>query len=163
MKFFELDEVYTYIPRNILIQFLNTKKENFNEKSQYLIKEYILQLIKLFDFLCLIIVNKNEESKKIYGMKYISLRNQVQKERNTQNNLIIKKMIIDRSEAEAKKLMEKWNKKTVLETRKNDLESKPKIKKRIIDGIIKEKKEKNTKMIKKSDEFAEFNAIIEEE
>ena len=163
LKFFELDEVYTYIPRNILIQFLNTKKENFNEKSQYLIKEYILQLIKLFDFLCLIIVNKNEESKKIYGMKYISLRNQVQKERNAQNNLIIKKMIIDRSEAEAKKLMEKWNKKTVLETRKNDLESKPKIKKRIIDGIIKEKKEKNTKMIKKSDEFAEFNAIIEEE
>ena len=111
------------------------------------------------------IVNKNAESKKMHGMNYIRLRNKVQKERNMHNNYITKKMLTDRREAEAKKLMEKWNRKTVLETRKSDLESKPKSKKKIIDGIIKKKKEKdiNKKIGKENDEWAEYNSIIEEE
>ena len=164
LKFFELDEVYNYIPHDILIQLLKTKKEYFYESNQYQIKEYTLQLIKLFEFLCQMIVNKNEESKKLHGMNYIRIRNEVQKERNIHNNHIIKKMLTDRREAEAKRLMEKWNRKTVL-TRKNDLESQTKPKKKIIDEIIKEKKEKdiNKKKVKENDEWAEYNSIIEEE
>jgi len=165
LNFFEMYEVYNYIPHQILIQLLRIKKEHFYEANQYLIKGYTLQLIKLFEFICQMIVNKNAESKKMHGMNYIRLRNEVQKERNMHNNYITKKMLTDRREAEAKKLMEKWNRKTVLETRKSDLESKPKSKKKIIDGIIKKKKEKdiNKKIGKENDEWAEYNSIIEEE
>ena len=52
-------------------------------------------------------------------------------------------MLDERNEAAAKKLKEKWNKKTVLERRKLGLFSKPILKKSMSTEIIKEKKQKD--------------------
>ena len=55
INIFDLDEVYNYIPRENLVQLLRTKKENFNNNNQYLIKVYTLQLLKLYTYFCEII------------------------------------------------------------------------------------------------------------
>ena len=66
-------------------------------------------------------------------------------------------MLDDRREAATKKLMEKWNKKAVLETRKSDLFSKPNFKKNMSMENIKEKIEKV------DEEQEEYNLLVEEE
>ena len=139
LKLFDPDEAYIYIPYDILKQILRTKKEYFNENNQYIIKEYTLKLIKLYEFFCEFILNKNEENKIRYKDKYIKIKDEVQIERKIYNTKIIKKMLNDRREAAARKLMEKWNKKAVLETRKSDLFSKPIFRKNLSMENIKEK------------------------
>ena len=157
LKLFDLDEVHIYIPYDILKLILRTKKENFNENNQYIIKEYTLKLIKLYEFICEFILNKNEENKIHYKDKYTKIKDEVQIERKIYNTKIIKKMLDDRREAATKKLMEKWNKKTVLETRKSDLFSKPNFKKNMSMENIKEKIEKV------DEEQEEYNLLVEEE
>ena len=156
LKLFDLDEAYIYIPYDILKQILRTKKEYFNENNQYIIKEYTLKLIKLYEFFCEFILNKNEENKIRYKDKYIKIKDKVQIERKIYNTKIIKKMLNERREAAARKLMEKWNKKAVLETRKSDLFSKPIFRKNLSMENIKEK-------IENVDEEDEYNLLVEEE
>ena len=156
LKLFDLDEAYVYIPYDILKQILRTKKEYFNENNQYIIKEYTLKLIKLYEFFCEFILNKNEENKIRYKDKYIKIKDEVQIERKIYNTKIIKKMLNERREAAARKLMEKWNKKAVLETRKSDLFSKPIFRKNMSMENIKEK-------IENVDEEDEYNLLVEEE
>jgi len=156
LKLFDLDEAYVYIPYDILKQILRTKKEYFNENNQYIIKEYTLKLIKLYEFFCEFILNKNEDNKIRYKDKYIKIKDKVQIERKIYNTKIIKKMLNERREAAARKLMEKWNKKAVLETRKSDLFSKPIFRKNLSMENIKEK-------IENVDEEDEYNLLVEEE
>ena len=156
LKLFDLDEAYIYIPYDILKQILRTKKEYFNENNQYIIKEYTLKLIKLYEFFCEFILNKNEDNKIRYKDKYIKIKDKVQIERKIYNTKIIKKMLNERREAAARKLMEKWNKKAILETRKSDLFSKPIFRKNLSMENIKEK-------IENVDEEDEYNLLVEEE
>ena len=157
LKLFDLEEAYIYIPRENLKQILMTKKEYFHENNQNQIKEYTLRLLKLYEFICQFIINKNKESKNLYKVKFNKLKEEVQIERKIYNLNIINKMLNDRREAAAKKLKEKWNKKTVLETRKLDLFTKPILKKNFSTENIKEKIEKV------DEEEDEYNLLVEEE
>ena len=47
LNFFEMYEVYNYIPHQILIQLLRIKKEQFYETNQYLIKVAVYSLYPL--------------------------------------------------------------------------------------------------------------------
>ena len=157
MNLFDLEEINIYIPHEILKQILRTKKEYFHESNQYLIKEYTLKLIKLYEFFYEFIIKKNEESKIKYKNKYNKLKEEVQIERKIYNSNIIKKMLNKRREADAKKLRDKWNKKTVLETRKSDLFTKPNFKKNLSVDNLKKKIEKV------DEEEDEYNLLVEDE
>jgi hypothetical protein len=159
LNLFDSNEVDNYIPQAILNQILMTKKENINENNEQLIKPYTLKLIKLFGFFYEIIINKNNESKKSNPDLYKQLRDQVQRERKIHNTKIIKKMLDEKRDNANKKLMEKWNKKTVLETRKLDLEISSNYNKDIKEEMIAEKKENE----EKEDEYKKYNLLVEDE
>ena len=159
LNLFDLEEVYLYVSYDMLKQILLIKKDYFNDNNQYLIREYTLNLIKLYEYFCQLIINKNEESKNIYKDKYIKFKEEVQIERKKSNTKIIKKMIKNRREADTKKLIEKWNKKTVYETRKKDLDEKPNVRKNMSVEYIKEK-ENLGKIDKK---YEEYNILVEDD
>ena len=159
LNLFDSNEVDNYIPQAILNQILMTKKENINENNEQLIKPYTLKLIKLFGFFYEIIINKNNESKKSNPDLYKQLRDQVQRERKIHNTKIIKKMLDEKRDNANKKLMEKWNKKTVLETRKLDLEISSNYNKDIKEEIIAEKIENE----EKEDEYKKYNLLVDDE
>ena len=158
-KIIDLNEAYNYINHDLLKQLLKTKREYFHENNQFLIKEYTLKLLKLYEFICEFIINKNEESRQKYKEKYIKMRDQVLIERKLYNNKITKKMINDRKEDNAKKLMEKWNRKAVLETRKLGLDNiKNHIKKNRSLEYIREKE-----ILEKVDENSDENNLFFDE
>ena len=158
-KIIDLNEAYNYINHDLLKQLLKTKREYFHENNQFLIKEYTLKLLKLYEFICEFIINKNEESRQKYKEKYIKMRDQVLIERKLYNNKITKKMINDRKEDNAKKLMEKWNRKAVLETRKLGLDNiKNHIKKNRSLEYIREKE-----ILEKVDEDSDENNLFFDE
>ena len=68
-------------------------------------------------------------------------------------------MLDEKRDNANKKLMEKWNKKTVLETRKLDLEISSNYNKDIKEEIIAEKIENE----EKEDEYKKYNLLVEDE
>ena len=143
IKLLDIHEVYTYVSQDILKEILTTRKEYFNDNNKNLIKEYTLKLLKIYELFIQIIVDKDNDSKNLNKDQYNKLKEQIQKEKKIENTTIIKNLLDERNEAAAKKLKEKWNKKTILERRKLGLFSKPILKKSVSTEIIKEKKEKD--------------------
>ena len=143
IKLLDIHEVYTYVSQDILKEILTTKREYFNDNNKNLIKEYTLKLLKIYELFIQIIVDKDNDSKNLNKDQYNKLKEQIQIERKIENTTIIKNLLDERNEAAAKKLKEKWNKKTVLERRKLGLFSKPILKKSVSTEIIKEKKQKD--------------------
>ena len=161
INIFDLDEVYNYIPRENLVQLLRTKKENFNNNNQYLIKVYTLQLLKLYTYFCEIITKIGIENKKLYGDKFYNLRERVIMERKLNNAKIIKKMAEDRRDIEINRLNEKWNRQVNPQNRKSDIEIQPNAKVKIINKTIQKKKQKIKKT--ENDEFNKYNDIFDDE
>ena len=143
IKLLDIHEVYTYVSQDILKEILTTRREYFNDNNKNLIKEYTLKLLKIYELFIQIIVDKDNDSKNLNKDQYNKLKEQIQIERKIENTTIIKNLLDERNEAAAKKLKEKWNKKTVLERRKLGLFSKPILKKSMSTEIIKEKKQKD--------------------
>ena len=143
IKLLDIHEVYTYVSQDILKEILTTKREYFNDNNKNLIKEYTLKLLKIYELFIQIIVDKDNDSKNLNKDQYNKLKEQIQIERKIENTTIIKNLLDERNEAAAKKLKEKWNKKTILERRKLGLFSKPILKKSMSTEIIKEKKQKD--------------------
>ena len=161
IKLFDLDEAYNYIPKENLAQLLSTKKENFNNNNQYLIKVYTLQLLKLYVFFCEIITNISKVNKKLFGQKYYSLREKVVMERKLNNAKIIKKTAEDRRDIEINRLNEKWKRQVNPQNRKLDIDIQPNIKLKIIEKTIQKKKEKEKK--NENNELNKYNEIFDEE
>ena len=143
IKLLDIHEVYIYVSQDILKEILTTRREYFNDNNKNLIKEYTLKLLKIYELFIQIIVDKDNDSKNLNKDQYNKLKEQIQIERKIENTTIIKNLLDERNEAAAKKLKEKWNKKTVLERRKLGLFSKPILKKSMSTEIIKEKKQKD--------------------
>ena len=148
-------------PRENLVQLLRTKKENFNNNNQYLIKVYTLQLLKLYTYFCEIITKIGIENKKLYGDKFYNLRERVIMERKLNNAKIIKKMAEDRRDIEINRLNEKWNRQVNPQNRKSDIEIQPNVKVKIINKTIQKKKQKIKKT--ENDEFNKYNDIFDDE
>ena len=136
IKLLDIHEVYTYVSHDILKEILTTRREYFNDNNKNLIKEYTLKLLKIYELFIQIIVDKDNDSKNLNKDQYNKLKEQIQIERKIENTTIIKNLLDERNEAAAKKLKEKWNKKTVLERRKLGLFSKPILKKSMSTEII---------------------------
>lgn len=143
-KLFNISECEKYLPYNLLISILKTKKEFFNDKNQYLIIDYILQLIKLFEYLCEFILNKNEQYRKNYPSLYKKYNEEIQNERKVSNARTIRKLIEEKREINAKKLFEKWGRKPNVMGRKLDLDIKPfYLERNLSQGNLRGKKREN--------------------
>ena len=120
-KIFNLNDIYHYIPEFILSRILNMKANDFNKKNQFLIGEYSLKLIKLYEFFAESIMNKNKQNKNIDTEQYNKEREKIINERKIYNSKILKEMKKNKRNSSVKELLEKWNKKTVISTRKSDM------------------------------------------
>ena len=117
---FPMEDIYHYIPEGILTQILNTKIDYFNKENQFLINEYTLKLIKLYEFFGEFIKNKNKKLKLKDNVKYAKAREVVLYERKMYNSKIKKKMLFQYRENNLKELKERWNKKIIRDGKKCD-------------------------------------------
>lgn len=124
LKVFPMKDIYHYIPEGILVQILNIKLDYFNQENQFLINDYTLQLIKLFEFFAEFIKNKNAQLKLIYNYKYSKARELVLNERKMFNSKFKNKMLLNNRENNLKELKEKWNKKIIRDSKKYDISTK---------------------------------------
>ncbi len=156
-QIFDPEDIFHYVSQRILFQILDTKIDYFNNNNQYLIKEYSLKLLKLYEFFAEFIMNKNIERKKLNSEIYNKERDKVINERKVYNAKVIKKMFIEKRDNSIKELMDKWNKKTVRNSRNTDIE--------IIQNLDKNEVNKNIKenINKCDDEFGENNLFYEDE
>ena len=156
-KIFDPEDIFHYVSQRILFQILDSKIDYFNNNNQYLIKEYTLKLLKLYEFFAEFIMNKNIERKKLNSEIYNKERDKVINERKVYNAKVIKKMFIEKRDNSIKELLEKWNKKTVRNSRNTDIEINHNLDKNEVNQNIKE----NIKNA--DDEFGENNLFYEEE
>lgn len=156
-KIFDPEDIFHYVSQRILFQILDSKIDYFNNNNQYLIKEYTLKLLKLYEFFAEFIMNKNIERKKLNSEIYNKERDKVINERKVYNAKVIKKMFIEKRDNSIKELLEKWNKKTVRNSRNTDIEINNNLDKNEVNQNIKENN-KNA-----DDEFGENNLFYEEE
>lgn len=152
---FNKDDINHYFPYGLLNQIIQIKRDYFNEDNQYLIREYTIKLLKLYEFFGKFIMNKNEISKINEPKLYMKIRDKVITQRKISNSKNIRKIVEEKNEVSSKKLLEKWNKKIILETRKIDKFSSHDIINKSI--ILKNKDEKNEN---KNDEFENYNLLV---
>ena len=124
LNVFPMKDIYHYIPEGILVQILNVKLDYFNKENQFLINDYTLQLIKLFEFFAEFIKNKNVQLKLIDSNKYSKAREIVLNERKMFNSKIKKKMLLNNRENNLKELKKRWNKKIIRDSKKYDIYTK---------------------------------------
>ena len=149
---FDKDDIYHYVPQNILEPILMLKKEYFNMENKYLINEYTLNLIKLYEFFGHYIINKNIEDKKRNIELYNKVRSKIINERQIFNSNLLKKMLAEKRETSINELIERWNKKIIKIKNKNDAIIKYNLNKRLDD------KNNNHNLKEKDDEFNDNNS-----
>ena len=124
-KIFNIAKGNNYLPFDILFKILKTKLEFFNDKNQYLIIDYVLQLIKLYEYLCEYFMRKDKQYRSLFEAQYKKFNESIQNEKKIYNARLIRKLIDERRENNSKKLIEKWEKKPNIMGRKLDLDIKP--------------------------------------
>ena len=121
---FPIEECNKYLSFDALNEILRTKKEYFNEKNQYLVIEYTLKLIKLYEYLGEFILREAKQYRIKNELLYKKFTEEIQNERKLYNARRMRKLIENKKEEAAKKLIEKW-KKPIISGRKLDLDEKP--------------------------------------
>ena len=153
---FNKEECNRYLPYDLFYEILRTKKESFNDKNQYLIIEYSLKLIKLYEYMGEYILRKSLQLKKSNEKLYKKYVDEIQNERKIYNARRIRKLIENKREEAAKKLIEKWEKKPIINSRKLDLDEKPfYLEKNLNKELLKEKKKKEN-----VDEFEKYKILM---
>ena len=124
-KIFNAAKGNNYLPFDILFRILKTKIDYFNDKNQYLIIEYTLHLIKLYEYLCEYFMRNDNQYRSLFETQYKKYNESIQNEKKIYNARLIRKLIDERREINSKKLIEKWKKKPNVMGRKLDLDIKP--------------------------------------
>ena len=155
---FTKEECNRYLPYDLFLVILRTKKENIDDKNQYLIIEYTLKLIKLYEYIGEYALRKMQEYKKKNEVLYKKYIEEIQNKRKVYNARKIRKLIENKREDAAKKLIEKWKKKPLINGRKLDLDEKPfYLEKKLNQELLKEKKKKEV-----IDEFENYKLLIKD-
>ena len=124
-KIFNAAKGNNYLPFDILFKILRTQLDYFNDKNQYLIIDYILHLIKLYEYLCQYFMRNDKMYRSMFETQYKKYNETIQNEKKIYNARLIRKLIDERRENNSKKLIEKWEKKPNVMGRKLDLDVKP--------------------------------------
>ena len=153
---FSIEDCNKYLPYDLFLEILRTKKENFDDKNQYLIIDYTLKLIKLYEYIGEYILRKTQLYRKNNEAQYKKFTEEIQNERKIDNARKIRKLIDNKREAAAKKLIEKWEKKPIINRRKVDTGEKPfYLIRNLSQQLLKQKKKKEI-----TDEYENYKLLI---
>ena len=120
---FTKEKFYNHINPDYLDEILQySKKLEFNDRNYFLIYDYTLKLLKLYEFICFYVLRKNKEynsDKKnidIIKKEYDKITNQ----RKLENSRTIRRLIENKRINGCKQLIEKWQKNDKYISRKVD-------------------------------------------
>ena len=121
LNYFNLDpkEYQQYLAPEEFINIIKASKEGFNEKNYFLISEYTLKILRLYEFVGNYIIARNNKNKENEGYKnlYQKINDKIQASRKTNNAKNIRKLIDKKREKTGKKLIEKWEKQVFIQNR----------------------------------------------
>ena len=153
IKIFPEKDIYHYIPEGILRQILSIKVEDFTKENQYIINDYTLQLLKLYEYFGEFITNKIEKLKNVDNYVYSKAKEEILNDRKIHNAKFSKKMMNEKRKDTLKELKEKWNKKIIRDSKKYEINIKS--------NLIKNLENKNNdKDLKSVDEEKEANDLL---
>ena len=153
---FSVEDCNKYLPYDLFLEILRTKKEYIDDKNQYLIIDYTLKLIKLYEYIGEYILRKTQLYRKNNEALYKKFTEEIQNERKIDNARKIRKLIDNKREAAAKKLIEKWEKKPIINRRKVDSGEKPfYLVRNLSQQLLKEKRKKEV-----TDEYENYKLLI---
>ena len=120
---FTKEKFYNHINPDYLDEILQySKKLEFNDRNYFLIYDYTLKLLKLYEFICFYVLRKNKEynsDKKnidIIKKEYDKITNQ----RKLENSRTIRRLIENKRINGCRQLIEKWQKNDKYISRKVD-------------------------------------------
>ncbi len=153
IKIFPEKDIYHYIPEGILRHILSIKVEDFTKENQYIINDYTLQLLKLYEYFGEFITNKIEKLKNVDNYVYSKAKEEILNDRKIHNAKFSKKMMNEKRKDTLKELKEKWNKKIIRDSKKYEINIKT--------NLIKNLENKNNdKDLKSVDEEKEANDLL---
>lgn len=154
---YNLKKCYTFVDNLTLDHILSLKKTDFNDNNQFMVYDYILELLKLYDDIIEYVKNMQrmyeaDANNKIFMRKR---REEVQNLRKITNAREIRDLLDDKRNRIIEKILEKWNKPVNGAMRKVDDMYAAKIKSKFKSKSIEEKK-----AIKKRNAQNEINGLI---
>ena len=153
IKIFPEKDIYHYIPEGILRQILSIKVEDFTKENQYIINDYILQLLKLYEYFGEFITNKIDKLKNVDNYVYSKAKEEILNDRKIHNAKFSKKMMNEKRKDTLKELKEKWNKKIIRDSKKYEINIKS-------NSIKNLENKNNDKDLKSVDEEKEANDLL---
>ena len=105
---------YSLITPQFLEEIQETVATGFDAKNQIYINKYIFGMLKLYEFICEAVIDKNREYLKDEKTKIIMRKKneRIQNEKKIKNTKIIMSLIEEKRNNDSKKLIEKWEKRT---------------------------------------------------
>ena len=154
---YNLKKCYTFVDNLTLDHILSLKKTDFNDNNQFMVYDYILELLKLYDDIIEYVKNMQrmyeaDANNKIFMRKR---REEVQNLRKITNAREIRDLLDDKRNRIIEKILEKWNKPVNGAMRKVDDMYAAKMKSKFKSKSIEEKK-----AIKKRNAQNEINGLI---
>ena len=152
---FTKEKFYSHINPDYLDEILLYSKDlEFNDRNYFLIYDYTLKILKLYEFICFYVLRKNKEynsNKKnidIIKKEYDKITNQ----RKLENSRTIRRLIENKRINGCKQLIEKWQKNDKYISRKVDNEYYKLIPRNASqDDVFRKRNKKNKNMI--NDEY----------
>lgn len=152
---FTKEKFYSHINPDCLDEILLYSKDlEFNDRNYFLIYDYTLKILKLYEFICFYVLRKNKEynsNKKnidIIKKEYDKITNQ----RKLENSRTIRRLIENKRINGCKQLIEKWQKNDKYISRKVDNEYYKLIPRNASqDDVFRKRNKKNKNMI--NDEY----------
>ena len=152
---FTKEKFYSHINPDYLDEILLYRKDlEFNDRNYFLIYDYTLKILKLYEFICFYVLRKNKEynsNKKnidIIKKEYDKITNQ----RKLENSRTIRRLIENKRINGCRQLIEKWQKNDKYISRKVDNEYYKLIPRNASqDDIFRKRNKKNKNMI--NDEY----------
>ena len=155
---FTKEKFYSHINPDYLDEILLYSKDlEFNDRNYFLIYDYTLKILKLYEFICFYVLRKNKEynsNKKnidIIKKEYDKITNQ----RKLENSRTIRRLIENKRINGCKQLIEKWQKNDKYISRKVDNEYYKLIPRNASqDDVFRKRNKKNKNLI--NDEYKSF-------
>ena len=107
---YKIERCYNLIGMVNLDLILKMNKKSFNDKNKFMVYDYILKLVKLYDDICQYVKNKQKlfEKNKNYNAFMRKKKEQVQTLRKVNNAREIRQLFEDKRLRNVEKIYEKW-------------------------------------------------------
>ena len=108
---YDINRIYGIISELKLNRILDLNKDSFDEDNKYVINDYILKLIRIYDDICECVQNKHKLyiSNNNYKIFINKKREELINKRKIENNREMKILLEEKRQKNIKKIIDKWN------------------------------------------------------